>query len=168
MSTISEKLRAIGPLRRLVVSTNFFLDRSFERRLNINTMSLPMDPNQASKIHASHADGTRYETLPYWLVKYCLKSLVMTREDVVYDIGCGLGRLTCWFSLQPVKRCVGVELCEAFAEIARRNATAMKGRVAPIEILTQDAATVDYSEGTVFVLFQSLWGKNHDRCAGPD
>lgn len=159
MKSLSERLRGIKPLRQLVVATNTFLDQRMERQLNIDTLSLQISTDQASHLPTFHGDGLRYETVPYWLIHHCLRPVVYTPEDVVFDVGCGLGRWICVQARHPVRKCLGVEISEEFALIARRNATSLRNRMAPIEILVQDAAVVDYSEGTIFTFFNPFGAK---------
>jgi len=83
----------------------------------------------------------------------------MTEKDVFYDIGCGSGRMVCVAALKNVKKCVGVELSKELSELARRNAASLRFRKAPIEIIQADACDIDYTEGTVFALFNPFGAK---------
>jgi precorrin-6B methylase 2 len=80
-------------------------------------------------------------------------------EDVVYDVGCGMGRILCAFARRPVRKCVGIEISTEYAERARQNAKRLKGSKAPIEIIIADAAEADYSEGTIYCLFNPFGTK---------
>ena len=74
-------------------------------------------------------------------------------HDVFYDIGCGSGRVLCFVAGTRLMKCVGVELSADFAAKAGANARSLRGRVSPIEIRVGDAAEMDYTDGTVFFLF---------------
>ena len=99
------------------------------------------------------ADATRYEAIPYWLLKRIVEVVKPGSEDVFFDIGCGKGRALAMFALCPIKKSIGVEIDPALSQVAERNAAGLKGRVAPIEVRTENAAETDYSEGTIYFMF---------------
>lgn len=102
---------------------------------------------------ARNGDNCRYATIGYRNVRRILRVVNPGREDVFYDIGCGMGRILCVAALRPVRKCVGVELLEPLCEIARQNANSLRRRKAPIHIIRGDAATVDLSDGTIYFMF---------------
>lgn len=75
------------------------------------------------------------------------------RHGVFYDIGCGKGRPLCVMARYPFAKVVGIELRPDLCATAERNASRLRGRVAPIEIKNCDAATADMSDGNVFFFF---------------
>jgi len=77
-------------------------------------------------------DATRYEAIPYWLLTRIVQVVKPRPEDVFFDIGCGKGRALAMFAQCPIKKCVGVEIDPALAQVAERNAASLRGRVAPI------------------------------------
>lgn len=101
----------------------------------------------------SHNDNYAYSTPDYLDLRRMLRRAQLGTSDVLYDIGCGMGRLLCLAARRRISKCIGIELHAGLAEIARRNAERLRKRIAPIEIRTQDAATADLSEGTIFYLF---------------
>lgn len=102
---------------------------------------------------ALHQDNVYYEPMNYLYIRRLLRRLELREEDVLFDIGCGKGRIVCVAARRRLKRVVGVELFEELCDAARANAARLRGRNAPVEIRCGDAATMDYSEGTVFVLY---------------
>ena len=48
---------------------------------------------------------------------------------------------------------MGIEISTEYVERARQNAKRLKGSKAPIVIIIADAAEADYSEGTIYCLF---------------
>ena len=120
-----------------------------DHRLNIATTRRD---ERAIRDGATFADGVRYETVPYSLLRRYIARLPLNRDDVVYDIGCGMGRPLCLFARMGVRRCVGIELSPELAGIARRNADVLRHPKSAIEIVQGDAALADYSDGTVFFL----------------
>lgn len=108
---------------------------------------------------AQFGDNNRYETPDYFNLRWIRNRLwrePTARDDVIYDLGCGMGRVLCVMASRPFKKVVGVELFEDLAAAARTNARTMRGRRAPVEVLTGDASRVSLDEGTVFFLFNSF------------
>ena len=102
---------------------------------------------------AKNPDNFRYSTVGYHHVRKILRELSLGPDDVFCDVGCGMGRVLCLAARYPVRKCVGVELTDRLCTIARRNATSLRGRRAPVEIIGGDAPRADLSEGTVYFLF---------------
>jgi SAM-dependent methyltransferase len=76
-----------------------------------------------------------------------------TRDDVFVDIGCGRGRVVCFFARRELKKVIGIELVEPLAEQARHNAARLRRRRSPIEIVNCDALKADFSSGTIYCFF---------------
>ncbi len=104
------------------------------------------------EVGSVHEDSFWYESKSYYLNWLYLRPTRLGAEDVVYDIGCGAGRLLFVAALRGVKRCVGLELSERLSKLARTNAARLKWPHAPIEIRQADASKEDFSEGTVFLM----------------
>jgi SAM-dependent methyltransferase len=132
--------------------------------LNIRTMppstaaGTPSDPVRPTwrgpfSRTAKHEDNLGYASPDYWFIRAIAGRLKLGRQDVFYDIGCGMGRILCVVARRRIRKCVGIELLEPLCQKARRNALRLRGRKAPIEIICADAATADLSEGTVYYLF---------------
>ncbi|HTV19522.1 MAG TPA: class I SAM-dependent methyltransferase [Polyangiaceae bacterium] len=105
---------------------------------------------QDAEDYRSHYQGANYlylEQIAKLVTRDALEPLVF------YDIGCGKGRPLCVMARHPFAKVVGVELDAELCEVARRNARRLRGRVAPIEIVSADAASLDYSDGHVFFFF---------------
>jgi SAM-dependent methyltransferase len=102
---------------------------------------------------ARHADNYAYSTPDYLDLRRILGHARLAPTDVVYDIGCGMGRVVCLAARRRITKAVGIELNPGLAAIARRNAERLRGRRAPIEIRLADAVTADLGDGTVYYLF---------------
>lgn len=98
-------------------------------------------------------DGVRYQPTPYWLIRKIIKRIDLCEDDVVFDLGCGKGRVVAVFSRQKVHQVIGIEIDEGLAQVAARNANRVRGRRSPIRILCENAADANYEKGTVFFLF---------------
>lgn len=119
-----------------------------ERRLAINTLSEVFD-----EANDSSARNARYEPLTYDALEQLDARLSPEPEDVLYDLGCGKGRIVCWFARKTLKRCVGVEFDAHLSDEARANAASLAGRKTPIEIRTGDASLEDYSDATIITMY---------------
>ncbi len=94
-----------------------------------------------------------YDPVPYRSLPMLDEAVPVSAQDVIYDIGCGMGRLVCHYATKSVSRAVGVEYDPRLAAIARVNAASLQGRRAPLEILEADAAEVDFRDATVAFMF---------------
>lgn len=99
------------------------------------------------------AEQVYYEPLQYSVIEAVDANLPVDEHDVIYDLGCGLGRMVCHFAAKNVRRVVGVEYDSALAKGARLNIDRMKGRRAPAQVIEGDAATVDYSDATIAFMY---------------
>lgn len=108
--------------------------------------------------------GTERRNSPYEPISYVALDMIARRlrlgpDDHLHDIGCGLGRVLCYFARRPVRRLIGVELNHDLGCGAMENAARMRGRRAPIEVRIGDAAEQSYADGTVFFLFNPFSGE---------
>ena len=143
-------MRRVDWARKLVLAVRARRERRIERRLGIDTMS-PVEGNEGAV--GIVPDAVKYQPVAYPLLEAYLAPLALHPDDVVYDIGCGMGRILCLCSLQGVQRCVGVEIGPRLAERARQNAASLRGPHSPIEIRTEDATKADYSDASVIIMF---------------
>jgi len=128
--------------------------RAFEAQLGdiiLGVTTLGSQRGDYPEIRSVHNDSFWYESKSYYLNWLYLQPIELGPTDVVYDIGCGAGRLLFVAALCGVKRCVGLELSERLSQLARRNASSLRLRHPPIEIRQVDALMEDYSSGTVFL-----------------
>lgn len=119
-----------------------------DRRFNIDTAI----PKFGVKIDRE-ATHIPYEPLTYAALRTISDRLALDADDHLFDLGCGKGRVVCFFAAQSLGACVGVEYDADLAVAARLNAMGMCGRRAPTEIITDDAANVDYADATVMLLY---------------
>ena len=102
--------------------------------------------------NATHNDNHINKAAEYWSIRRFLKMLGSVENEVIYELGCGRGRVVCEFARRPARRVVGVELNESHAETARNNSNTLRGKRSPIEILCADAAKVDLSDCTLLFM----------------
>ena len=124
------------------------LDRAMDRFYSIDTAiagHLP-EAQESSRFGDTHVNGP----VSYWILSSYIDWKELGPEEVFYDIGSGDGRVLCVAARHRIAKCVGIELSPRFAEKARANAAAMRGRVSQIEVRVGDAAEMDYTDGTTF------------------
>jgi|GEM_PF-2388881 len=150
-------------LRTLVAWAKLQWSRANDALLNIETTR--DEPTRAPTHNAGnhlkgqfsdkalHDDNNYYESPDYWYVRKIARSFSSPEQEVFYDIGCGKGRILCVMARKPFKRIVGIDLFEELCESARANAHLLNGRKSTINILCEDAAKADMSDGTVYFLF---------------
>jgi hypothetical protein len=102
---------------------------------------------------AVNQDNRAYATPDYFYVYKVAKLLRPSEKDVVYDVGCGMGRFLCVMSRGPVRKCVGIELLDDLCTAAEANARSVRGRRCPIDIRNEDACRADLSDGTIYFFF---------------
>ena len=74
----------------------------------------------------------------------------MLFRSVICAIGCGKGRLVCWFARQPVSRVIGIDLDPELTAAAEANSKTLRRRRALVEIRTEDATVSDFDSVNVF------------------
>ena len=113
----------------------------------------PKPEGREAGVRPRHNDSAEYEVPDYLYLRKVVRTLKPGPEDVIFDLGCGMGRFLCLMARRRVRKCVGVELLPHLCEAARGNAARLRGPRAPIEIRCADAATADPSEGTIYYMF---------------
>jgi predicted RNA methylase len=109
--------------------------------------------DQPDSLRAKHADSGRYEVPDYFYMRKVQNVMNPGPEDVVFDLGCGMGRFVCLMARRKVRKCVGVELDPQLCKVAQENAQRLRGRKAPIQIVCADAASADLSSGTMYYMY---------------
>jgi SAM-dependent methyltransferase len=89
---------------------------------------------------------------PEALVTAMLSAAKVTKDDIVYDLGAGDGRITIAAAKQFGARAIGIEYDADMAELARRNArrAGMDGRV---RIITGDIFKESFADATVVTMY---------------
>ena len=147
------RLRVSAPARVAKGFVKWAAECAIERRLGVRTSGSSLATHTPGGVHR---DSNWYEPVNYILLEKCLAALRLREDDVVFDIGCGLGRVLCVLARRRLRRCVGIDLDERLVALARANVAAMRGRRSPVDVLHGDAALADYDEGTAFYLYNSF------------
>ncbi|HYT77307.1 MAG TPA: class I SAM-dependent methyltransferase [Vicinamibacterales bacterium] len=93
-----------------------------------------------------------YVPTPQPVVDAMLKLAGVTAQDVVYDLGCGDGRIPITAAQKYGARGVGIDIDPKRIEEANENAKAA-GVTGKVRFLNQDLFTSDLSEATVVTLY---------------
>lgn len=121
----------------------------FDSLLGIDTTS----PEDMLTSHDTlHQDQTVYQSAHHLTILWFLRLMNLTKDDTLYDLGCGPGRVVCLAARQHLRRVVGVEIDPSLSALALANARALRGRQSPLEIVRGDAATTPYDDGTAFYM----------------
>ncbi|MBD3412868.1 MAG: methyltransferase domain-containing protein [Candidatus Aminicenantes bacterium] len=97
-------------------------------------------------------DLAPYVATPLGVVETMLQMAEINENDVVYDIGCGDGRIVIMAAKKYGARGVGIELDPERIEKARYEAR-LAGVESLVEFRQEDATQSDYSEATVVTMY---------------
>jgi SAM-dependent methyltransferase len=93
-----------------------------------------------------------YIATPYDVVDRMLALAQVTRDDVVYDLGCGDGRIPIAAAKEYGARGTGLDLDPKLIELAKANAKAA-GVDALVEFRVENVLTADVSAASVVTLY---------------
>lgn len=97
-----------------------------------------------------------YQPTPARHIFDLLERTALTDEDVLIDIGSGLGHVPILTSLWTGARSIGVELEPAYVACARRVVESLN--LKRVSFIEGDGRVMDYSSGTVFYLYTPFTG----------
>lgn len=115
-------------------------------RLGIRTEAQRPSPDPTKR-------NESYEALPYEALRPMSRAAACKPTDRLVDLGCGKGRVVCWFARESVAICRGVDIDPELTEAARRNAERLRGSKAPIEIVCADATEANLDDATVVTMY---------------
>ena len=99
-----------------------------------------------------HEPDVPYVPTPQPIVDAMLAMARVTSSDVVYDLGCGDGRIPITAALRYGARGVGIDIDPKRIADANDNAKAA-GVTGKVTFLTQDLFATDFSDATVVTLY---------------
>jgi len=123
---------------------NRVCDRYWEAYFNINTLGGAPSP---------HSDANHYGSLAYHTYYSLFDRLKLQPTDVVADLGCGKGRVSCLAAHYRIRTSIGVEIDRPLWETAKANRARMKHRHSPLQFVCQSAVDFDYDDVNVVVMF---------------
>jgi hypothetical protein len=108
-----------------------------------------------------------YQPTPARHIFDLIRRLRLDDNDVLIDLGSGLGHVPLLAAICTEARCIGVELEAAYVVSAQQSADALN--LANARFVAQDVRAADLSEGTVFYLYTpftgAIWRSVLDRLA---
>ena len=126
---------------------DYAIDVAVDALLAIKTFArVPVHPDMSAR-------NIPYDPLPYRSLRALARHLPLSPSDHLLDIGCGKGRVLCFFALRRVRRCSGIEIERELAEDARRNARSLRCRRAPIDVTHADAVDAEIGDASIIYLF---------------
>jgi SAM-dependent methyltransferase len=100
----------------------------------------------------SRTPDVEYVPTPHQVVAEMLRVTGVTKDDVVYDLGCGDGRLVITAAKEHGARGVGIDIDPQRIKESRENAR-QSGVSKRVKFLQQDLFETDFREATVVTLY---------------
>jgi len=97
-------------------------------------------------------DLAPYVATPMPVVEKMLEMAQVTKDDVLYDIGCGDGRIVITAARKYGARGVGIDIDENFIKTSRASAE-KEGVAGLTRFIAMDATKAHYTEATVLALY---------------
>lgn len=97
-----------------------------------------------------------YQPTPARIMLALVEKARLTRDDVFYDLGSGLGHVPIVVNLLSGAPSRGVEFDPAYCEYARRCAADLN--LSQVTFINADARRADYADGTTFFLYTPFTG----------
>jgi len=107
-------------------------------------------------------DSIPFVPSPMYVVEKMLQLAEVKKDDILYDMGSGDGRIVIEAAKRYGVKGVGVDLNADLVAKARENA-ANEGVSHLVEFRAQDGLTVDISDATVVTLYMFKWFNNQLR-----
>jgi cyclopropane fatty-acyl-phospholipid synthase-like methyltransferase len=107
-------------------------------------------------------DSIPFVPSPMLVVERMLQLAEVRKDDVLYDLGSGDGRIVIEAAKKFGVRGIGIDLNPTLVEQARRRA-AEEGVSHLVEFRAADGLTVDISQATVVTLYMFKWFNNQMR-----
>ncbi|HMQ53487.1 MAG TPA: hypothetical protein PKE64_31345 [Anaerolineae bacterium] len=98
-----------------------------------------------------------YQQTPARIILELIEKADLTREDVFYDLGSGLGQVPILVHLLGGATTKGIEFEPAYCDYAGRCATDLN--LSGVEFINVDARQADYTDGTVFFMYTPFEGR---------
>ena len=98
-----------------------------------------------------------YQPTPARIIFQFLEKALLTADDVLIDVGSGLGHVPIMGNLLSGAKATGIEFEPAYCDYAR--ACAIDLNLKRVEFVNIDARAADYSGGTVFFMYTPFTGK---------
>jgi cyclopropane fatty-acyl-phospholipid synthase-like methyltransferase len=114
--------------------------------------AVPVAAQQAPAAEQRRTPDVIYVPTPQPVVDAMLKMANVTAKDVVYDLGCGDGRIPVTAAKQFGAKGIGIDIDPVRINEAKENAK-VAGVTDKVTFLNQDLFTTDIKEATVVTLY---------------
>ncbi len=131
---------------------------SYDWRDDLVTGILELEEPDSPPVHPG-GEMVFYQPTPARHIFEMLSSLNLGADDVLIDLGSGLGHVPLLAAITTPAQCIGIELEPAYIESARRCATDLG--VSNVDFVTEDVSQADLSNlsrATVFYLYTPFTG----------
>ncbi|MCO5949791.1 class I SAM-dependent methyltransferase [Mucilaginibacter flavidus] len=98
-----------------------------------------------------------YQKTPARIIFELVEMAFITKDDVFFDLGSGLGQASILVNLLAGAKAVGVEFEPAFCSYA--GGCAVQLNLPNVSFINADARQADYSDGTVFLMYTPFNGE---------
>tara|TARA_B100000575_G_scaffold279972_1_gene268929 strand:+ start:2179 stop:2802 length:624 start_codon:yes stop_codon:yes gene_type:complete len=106
-----------------------------------------------------HKYDTTYGEIMCNSIDNIFNNIIFNKNDVVYDLGSGGGKLLIYIYLKYKLNCVGIEIIEKrhnkAIEIFKKYKNNKQKNM--IEFLQNDFFNIDFSKGTIFYMHNTTW-----------
>jgi hypothetical protein len=103
------------------------------------------------------SEMVQYKATPARIIFSLIDQVPFTADDVLYDLGAGLGRIPLCVGLLSPAQAKGVEYEPAYCTFAQQRADRLN--LSRVTFLSIDAREADYTDGTIFFLYTPFTGK---------
>ncbi len=106
---------------------------------------------------AREAEMVFYQPTPVRIILELVEKANVTKEDVFYDLGSGLGQVPILVNLLSGVVARGIEFEPAYCDYARQCAQRLG--LSRVKFINTDAREADYSDGTIFFMYTPFQGE---------
>jgi hypothetical protein len=103
-----------------------------------------------------HPEMVHYEPTPARAVLELIDKTGLNSNQVIYDLGSGIGRASLLFNLLSGAQSKGIEIDPALTTFAQNGSHTL--RLTKVSFINMDAREADYSDGDVFFMFTPFLG----------
>lgn len=97
------------------------------------------------------------EVTPAKVILDLIDQLEITKDDVFYDFGSGLGHVVILVHILAGAKCVGIEIESTYCELANKSISSLN--LSDVTIQNADVLEVDYESGNIFFFYSPFSGK---------
>ena len=135
-----------------------------DRRMGNDDGYLDVFVNGILGIHQAPEETVRLESgmigyipTPTCAIFALLEHANLTENDVLYDLGAGLGRVPLLVGLLTAAQAIGIEMEPAYCAYAEQCAQALN--LSRVTFINRDARAADYADGTIFFMYTPFTGQ---------